>query len=59
LPARLRRIGTEASNQADIARREDIIRARVTQIMGLPRLAPEIQENVLSLPDMVRRPPLP
>ncbi|MFQ5803815.1 MAG: hypothetical protein ACE5JQ_13040 [Candidatus Methylomirabilales bacterium] len=46
----------EASNQADIARREGITRARVTQVMGLLRLAPEIQEHVLSLPDMIRRP---
>lgn len=46
----------EASNQAAIARQEGITRARVTQVMGLLRLAPEIQEHVLSLPDMVRRP---
>lgn len=46
----------EASNQAAIARREGITRARVTQVMGLLRLAPEIQQHVLSLPDMVRRP---
>ena len=46
----------EASNQADIARREGITRARVTQVLGLLRLAPNIQEHVLSLPDMVRRP---
>ncbi len=46
----------DASNQADIARREGIPRARVTQVMGLLRLAPEIQQQVLSLPDMVRRP---
>jgi hypothetical protein len=46
----------EASNQAAIARREGITRARVTQVMGLLRLAPEIQEHVLSLPDMIRRP---
>jgi hypothetical protein len=46
----------EALNQADIARREGITRARVTQVMGLLRLAPEIQQQVLSLPDMVRRP---
>lgn len=45
-----------AGNQAEIARREGITRARVTQVMGLLRLAPEIQEHVLSLPDMVRRP---
>ena len=46
----------EASNQAAIARREGITRARVTQVMGMLRLAPEIQKHVLSLPDMARRP---
>ena len=46
----------EVSSQAAIARREGITRARVTQVMGLLRLAPEIQARVLSLPDMVRRP---
>jgi hypothetical protein len=46
----------EAANQAAIAPREDLTRVRVTQVMGLLRLAPEIQEHVLSLPDMVRRP---
>jgi hypothetical protein len=46
----------EALNQADIARREGITRARVTQVMGLLRLTPEIQQQVLSLRDMVRRP---
>jgi ParB-like chromosome segregation protein Spo0J len=46
----------EALNKSDIARREGITRARVTQVMGLLRLAPEIQDHVLSLPDMVRRP---
>jgi ParB-like chromosome segregation protein Spo0J len=46
----------EVLNQAAIARREGITRARVTQVMGLLRLAPEIQQHVLSLPDMVRRP---
>ncbi|WP_018289981.1 hypothetical protein [Verrucomicrobium sp. 3C] len=46
----------EEANQAAIARREGITRARVTQVMGLLRLAPEIQEHVLSLPDMARRP---
>jgi len=45
-----------ASNQAAIACREGITRARVTQVMGLLRLAPEIQQQVLSLRDMVRRP---
>lgn len=46
----------DASNQADIARREGITRARVTQVMGMLRLAPEIQQHILSLPDAVRRP---
>ena len=46
----------DAANQAAIARREGITRARVTQVMGMLRLAPEIQQHVLSLPDMVRRP---
>jgi hypothetical protein len=46
----------EARTQAEIARREGITRARVTQVMGLLRLALEIQEHVLSLPDMIRRP---
>jgi len=46
----------EASNQADIARREGITRARVTQVMSLLRLAPDIQRHILSLPDAVRRP---
>jgi hypothetical protein len=46
----------EAPNQAAIARREGITRARVTHVMGLLRLAPEIQQHVLSLPDMARQP---
>ena len=46
----------DVANQADIARREGITRARVTQVMGMLRFAPEIQQHVLSLPDMVRRP---
>jgi hypothetical protein len=46
----------EAPSQAAIARREGITRARVTQVMGLLRLAPEIQEHILSHPEMVRRP---
>jgi hypothetical protein len=46
----------EAPNQAEIARRVGITRARVTQVMGLLRLAPEIQEHILSMPEVVRRP---
>ncbi len=46
----------EVASQTDIARREGITRARVTQVMGLLRLAPEIQDHILSLPCTVRRP---
>jgi hypothetical protein len=45
-------------NQAEIARREGVTRARVTQIMMLLRLAPVIQERVLALPATVDRPVL-
>jgi hypothetical protein len=37
----------DVTNQADIARREGISRARVTQVMGMLRLAPEIQERII------------
>ena len=43
-------------NQAAIAHRQGITRARVTQVMGMLRLAPEIQQHILSMPDAVRRP---
>lgn len=43
-------------NQADIARGEGITRARVTQVMRLLCLAPEIQEQILSMPDVALRP---
>ena len=46
----------EARNQAEISRREGVTRARVTQVMGLLSLAPEIQRHILSMPDAVRRP---
>jgi hypothetical protein len=46
----------QVHNQAEIARREGITRARVTQVMSLLRLPPEIQQHILALPDMVRRP---
>jgi hypothetical protein len=45
----------EIVNQADIARQEGITRARVTQIMGMLRLAPEIQAQIQSLPDIAGR----
>jgi hypothetical protein len=48
----------EVRTQADIARREGITRARVTQVMGLLRLGPEIQNKILSLPDTTHRPPI-
>ena len=46
----------EARNRAEIARREGITRARVTQVMALLRLAPEIQEHIRAMPEMVGRP---
>ena len=48
----------EAKNQADIARRERISRVRVTQVMRLLRLAPEIQARVLAMPETRRRQPI-
>jgi hypothetical protein len=48
----------EIASQADIARREGITPARVTQIMGLIRLAPEIRKHILSMPDVDHRPPV-
>lgn len=46
----------QIANQAEIARREGLTRARVTQIMGMLRLAPEIQKQIRSMPDSVGRP---
>lgn len=46
----------EISGQADIARREGLTRARVTQVLALLRLAPAIQRHILSLPKTDRRP---
>ena len=45
-------------SQADIACQEGITRARVTQVMGLLRLAPEIQEKILALPCSLHRRPV-
>ena len=39
----------EIASQAEIARRERLSRARVTQVLMLLRLAPDIQESILSL----------
>ena len=46
----------EATSRAEVARREGLTRARVTQVMGLLRLAPEIQQHILAMPDIVHRP---
>jgi hypothetical protein len=46
----------EVRNQAQIARREGITRARVTQVMALLRLAPEIREQILTMSNAFRRP---
>jgi len=40
----------EIENQAAVARREGLTRARVTQVMTLLRLAPDLQDQVLALP---------
>ncbi|MAT16305.1 MAG: hypothetical protein CMJ46_13665 [Planctomyces sp.] len=40
----------EISDQADLARLGHVTRARVTQIMNLSLLAPDIQEEILFLP---------
>ncbi|MCX6348022.1 MAG: hypothetical protein NTV79_00755, partial [Candidatus Aureabacteria bacterium] len=45
----------EVRNQAEIASREGITRARVTQIMGMLRLAPEIQDKILTPPSTLCR----
>ena len=44
----------EIDNQADLARLGNVSRARVTQIMNLLQLAPEIQEAILFLPVTVK-----
>jgi ParB-like chromosome segregation protein Spo0J len=45
----------QAANQAEIARREGVTRARVTQVMSLLRLTREIHEHILSMPKTVHR----
>ena len=42
----------EVRSQAEIARREGITRARITQLMGILRLAPEIQQRILSTSEL-------
>jgi len=46
----------QVKNQAEVARREGLTRSRVTQIMSLLRLAPEIRDYIDSLPPTVCRP---
>jgi len=46
------------ANQAEIARREGVTRARVTQIMGMPRLAPLIQEKIFTSPGTLHSRPV-
>lgn len=46
----------EIHTQAEIARREGLTPARVTQVLAMLRLAPDIQEHVLSMPEVLRRP---
>ena len=51
--------GGKIASQADIARREGLTRARVTQILMLLRLAPEIQERILNIPRSSNPPSVP
>ncbi len=46
------------ASQAAIAAREGITRARVTQILGMLRLAPAIQEQLLKMPPAEHRLPV-
>lgn len=46
------------ASQPDIARQEGISRARVTQVLGLLRLAPQIQEKILTSPGTLQSRPV-
>lgn len=46
----------EVQNKAEIAQREGITRARVTQVMRLLRLAREFQEQILTMSKTIRKP---
>jgi hypothetical protein len=46
------------ASQAEIARREGVTRARVTQVMALLRLTPEVQKSILAMPRGTERPGL-
>jgi len=45
----------KVASQAEIASREGVTRARVTQVMGMLNLAPEIQEKILVMPDAIHK----
>ena len=44
----------EVRNKTEIAQREGITRARVTQVMRLLRLAPEFRKQILTMSDIIR-----
>jgi hypothetical protein len=44
----------EIRDYADLARLGYVSRARITQIMNLLNLSPDIQENILFLPDATK-----
>ncbi len=45
----------KVASQAEIVSREGVPRARVTQVMGMLHLAPEIQEKILFMPDAIHK----
>jgi hypothetical protein len=45
----------KVASQAEIASREGVTRARVTQVMGMLHLAPEIQEKILVMPYAIHK----
>jgi hypothetical protein len=45
----------KATDQAEIAHQQGLSRARVTQIMSLLRLAPEVQEYILAMAETTGR----
>lgn len=46
----------DIANQVEIARREGLTRARVTQVLNLLRLAPETQKRILNFPETTEQP---
>jgi hypothetical protein len=45
----------EVPNKTEIARREGITRARVTQVMSPLRLAPELRKQILTMSDTIQK----